>query len=289
MTAYKSIAVLGKPDGTHLADPLNTLVLLLRKRGHRVVMDSGTAGISSNAPDSVAPLASICTGVDLVVVVGGDGTLLAAARLAAQNRVPLVGINLGRLGFLTDISADAIDTMLGSVLDGKCATEERLMLHASIQRAGRTMFESVALNDVVLSRGALGSMIEFSVEVNREFVYSVRADGLIVATPTGSTAYALSVGGPILHPRLPVIALVPISPHTLSNRPVVIPNDSEVEVKLIRGLNARVNLDVQAYFDLQPEDMLVVKVHRDKVTLLHPEGYSYFAMLRTKLHWNELT
>ena len=162
------------------------------------------------------------------------------------------------------------------------------MLHATIQRNGKTVFQSVALNDVVVSRGAMGSMIEFAVEVNGEFVYSVRADGLIIGTPTGSTAYALSAGGPILHPRLPAIALVPISPHTLSNRPVAIPSDSIVEVKLIRGQNARVNFDVQSFFDPQPDDTVVVKAHEEKVTLLHPAGYSYFGMLRSKLHWNEL-
>jgi NAD+ kinase len=134
----------------------------------------------------------------------------------------------------------------------------------------------------------MGSMIEYSVDVNGEFVYSVRADGLIIATPTGSTAYALSAGGPILHPSLPAIALVPISPHTLSNRPVAIPSDSTIEVRLIRGENARVNFDVQSYFDPLPDDIIRVRANPDRVLLLHPEGYTYFGMLRSKLHWNEL-
>jgi NAD+ kinase len=288
MKAYKNVAVVGKHDGVQLADPLNAVLLVLRKRGLKVVMDTKTAELSPVAPDRIVPLQAIGEGTDLLVAVGGDGTLLAVARLVAPHGVPIIGINLGRLGFLTDIPADAISGLLNSVLDGAYKIEQRMMLNAAIRRAGKTIYETVALNDVVVSRGAMGSMIEFSVEVNSEFVYSVRADGLIIATPTGSTAYALSAGGPILHPSLPAISLVPISPHTLSNRPVAIPSTSEVEVKLIRGQNARVNFDVQSYFDPQPDDMVVVKAHQEKVTLLHPEGYSYFGMLRSKLHWNEL-
>ena len=288
MTPYKNIAVMGKPDGSNLGESLNTLAQLLKERAVKVVMETRTAEFTHVKPDRIVPLQSIGEGVDLVIAVGGDGTLLAAARLVAPHGIPLVGINLGRLGFLTDIPADAIRSMVGRVLDGASTTEQRLMLHATIQRKGKTIFENVALNDIVVSRGAMGSMIEFSVEVNGEFVYSVRADGLIVGTPTGSTAYALSAGGPILHPSLPAITLVPISPHTLSNRPVAIPSDSVVEVKLIRGQNARVNFDVQSYFDPQPEDTVVVSALKDRLILLHPEGYSYFGMLRSKLHWNEL-
>jgi NAD+ kinase len=288
MKAYQNVAVVGKHDGVQLADPLSAVLLVLRKRGLKVVMDTRTAELSPAAPDRIVPLQSIGDGADLLVAVGGDGTLLAVARLVAPHGVPIIGINLGRLGFLTDIPADAIAVLLDSVLDGGYKIEQRMMLSAAIRREGKTIYETVAVNDVVVSRGAMGSMIEFSVEVNSEFVYSVRADGLIIATPTGSTAYALSAGGPILHPSLPAISLVPISPHTLSNRPVAIPSTSEVEVKLIRGQNARVNFDVQSYFDPQPDDMVVVKAHREKVTLLHPEGYSYFGMLRSKLHWNEL-
>ena len=288
LKAYKNVAIIGKLDGVHIAEPLTILTDLLHQRGMQVLMDARTASFSRSAPDRIVALEAIGAQIDLAVAVGGDGTLLAAARLVTPHGVPLIGINLGRLGFLTDIPAHSIEEMVLGVLNGVCVVEQRLMLHATIQRAGKTVFQGVALNDVVVSRGAMGSMIEFAVEVNGEFVYSVRADGLIIGTPTGSTAYALSAGGPILHPRLPAIALVPIAPHTLSNRPVAIPSDSIVEVKLIRGQNARVNFDVQSFFDPQPEDTLVVKAHQEKVTLLHPEGYSYFGMLRSKLHWNEL-
>ncbi len=288
MTSYKTIAVIGKPDGSQLAEPLNTLVSLLKRRGLTVLMDERTAGACAHRPDRIVDAVSIGAGADLVVAVGGDGTLLSAARSVASHHVPIIGINLGRLGFLTDIPADAIEDMMGKVLDGAAAVEKRLMLSAAIVRDGAPIYETVAMNDVVVSRGAMGSMIEFSVEVDGEFMYSLRADGLIVATPTGSTAYALSAGGPILHSGLPAIALVPISPHTLSNRSVAIPSDSSIEVTLIRGTNARVNFDVQSYFDPRPDDIVRVQADPHGVLLLHPEGYSYYGMLRSKLHWNEL-
>ncbi|MBL8518026.1 MAG: NAD(+) kinase [Betaproteobacteria bacterium] len=285
---YARVAVVGKPDGSHIRESLQTLLKLLRARGVHVLMDARTARNSEAKPDAEFDLADIGSGADLVIAVGGDGTLLAAARSVARHRVPIIGINLGRLGFLTDIPANALEDMVGKVLDGRAQVERRLMLQGAVLRDGKPIFEAVALNDVVVSRGAMGSMIEYSVDVNGEFVYSVRADGLIVATPTGSTAYALSAGGPILHPSLPAIALVPISPHTLSNRPVAIPSDSVIEMTLIRGENARVNFDVQGYFDPLPEDVIKVSVAPDPVLLLHPESYSYYNMLRSKMHWNEL-
>lgn len=285
---YARVAVVGKPDGGQIRHSVQTLLTLLRARGVHVLMDPRTARNADVKPDAEFDLADIGSGADLVIAVGGDGTLLAAARSVARHRVPIIGINLGRLGFLTDIPADALEDMVGKVMDGRAQVERRLMLQGAVLRDGKPIFEAVALNDVVVSRGAMGSMIEYSVDVNGEFVYSVRADGLIIATPTGSTAYALSAGGPILHPSLPAIALVPISPHTLSNRPVAIPSDSVIEVTLIRGENSRVNFDVQGYFDPLPEDVIKVSVAPDPVLLLHPESYSYYNMLRSKMHWNEL-
>lgn len=288
MSRYKNIAVVGKPDGSQLREPLQALLALLKKRGLTILMDERTALNAGQQPDRIVDVVTIGEGADLVIAVGGDGTLLAAARSVAKHRVPIIGINLGRLGFLTDISADNMEDVVGRVLEGDSTVEKRLMLAASVLRDGKPVFEAVALNDVVVSRGAMGSMIEFSVEVDGEFVYSVRADGLILSTPTGSTAYALSAGGPILHPSLAAITLVPISPHTLSNRPVAIPSPSVIEVRLIRGENARVNFDVQSWFDPLPDDVVRVAAAPDPVLLLHPEGYSYFGMLRSKLHWNEL-
>ena len=287
----------GKPEGAMLSEALDVLHATLRARGLKTRMDSGTAQFASVAPDVILPLEGVLRGADLAIAVGGDGTLLGMARQVADLHVPLIGINLGRLGFLTDIPADNIAQMISDVLDGKFSVEDRLLLDAEIQRPESStsgsppeiIFKTVALNDVVVSRGEMGSMIEFAVEVDGEFVYSLRADGLIIATPTGSTAYALSSGGPILHPGLPAISLVPISPHTLSNRPIAICSTSEVKITMLRGHNARVNFDVQSFIDPQTDDIVLVRAHEARLTLLHPHGYSYFSMLRNKLHWNERT
>ena len=289
---FKTVAIVAKPNGQGLSSPLNTLIDLLNRRGIAVRLETRTVEPgAARTGDAAArePLDDLIEGADLAIAVGGDGTMLGVARVVARHGVPLVGINLGHLGFLTDISADGAVAALSDLLDGKYNEEQRILLEAEIIRDGESIFRSVALNDVVVSRGAMGTMIEFAVEVNGEFVYSARADGLIIATPTGSTAYALSSGGPILQPGLPAISLVPISPHTLSNRPIAISSTSEVRVKLLRGLNARVNFDVQSYFDPATDDVVVVRAHTRPLRLLHPFGYSYFAMLRTKLHWNERT
>jgi len=222
-------------------------------------------------------------------VVGGDGTLISSARLMAERGVPLVGVNLGRLGFLTDIPADGLESAIESVLDGEFISEQRMLLAGAVKREGKKVFSAMAMNDVVVSRGAVGSMIEFAVTVDGEFIYTLRADGLIVATPTGSTAYALSAGGPILHPALQAIALVPISPHTLSNRPVAIRSTSKVEITLVRGEGSRANFDVQAHFELEQGDVVTVSASPKPATLLHPKGYRYFSMLRQKLRWSERT
>lgn len=284
---FNTVAVIGKPDGAGVAEPLAVLHAFLAKRGVRVHMDERTAALARTPADVVAPLEQVFDGADLAIALGGDGTLLGIARRVADAGVPLIGINLGTLGFLTDIPADSTESLLGAMLDGAYTVEARLLLDGEIVRDGRVIFSTVALNDVVVCRGAMGSMIEFAVEVNGEFVYSLRADGLIVSTPTGSTAYALSSGGPILHPSLPAISLVPISPHTLSNRPVAIPSSSVVRILLVRGSNARVNFDVQSYFDPETDDVVVVRGHANPLTLLHPTGHSYYAMLRSKLHWAE--
>ena len=287
---FKTVAIVGKPDGTGVGEPVDQLIRLLQARGIAVRIDARTAEFASARPDAVMPrepLDQLLNGADLAIAVGGDGTLLSLARSVVAHHVPLVGINLGHLGFLTDIPAESLVPMITAMLDGEYNEELRFLLDAEIRRGGETIFKSVAFNDVVFSRGAMGTMIEFAVEVNGEFIYSLRADGIIVNTPTGSTAYALSSGGPILQPGLPAISLVPISPHTLSNRPIAISNESEVRIRLIRGANARVNFDVQAFFDPEPDDMVIVKAHKNRLRLLHPVGYSYFSMLRSKLHWNE--
>ena len=287
--AFKTVAVVGKSDAANLPEVLDQLAGVLRRRGLGVVMDPATAGAARAKPDSVAELANLASRVDLAVVVGGDGTLISSARLMAERGVPLVGVNLGRLGFLTDIPADSLEPAIESILDGDFMPESRTLLAGSVRRGSQTLMTALAMNDVVVSRGAVGSMIEFAVTVDGEFIYSLRADGLIVATPTGSTAYALSAGGPILHPSLQAIALVPISPHTLSNRPVAIRGTSKVEITLVRGADSRANFDVQAHCELEPGDVVSVSAAAKPATLLHPRGYRYFSMLRQKLRWSERT
>lgn len=287
--AFKTAAVVGKSDAASLPDILEQLSRLLRRQGLAIVMDPLTAAASRERPDATVELAELPDRADLAIIVGGDGTLLSCARLMAERDVPLVGVNLGRLGFLTDVPADALEPAIESILAGDCQAEQRTLLAGSVRREKETLFSALAMNDVVVSRGAMGSMIEFAVTVDGEFIYTLRADGLIVATPTGSTAYALSAGGPILHPALSAIALVPISPHTLSNRPVAIRSTSRVEITLVRGVDARANFDVQAYWELEPGDVVSVSAAPRPATLLHPRGYRYFSMLRQKLRWSERT
>ncbi len=287
--AFKTVAVVGKSDATSLPDVLDQLAGVLRKRGLSILMDPLTAGASRKPPDATLAMTELPARADLTVVVGGDGTLISCARLMAERGVPLVGINLGRLGFLTDIPADGLESAIEAVLDGDFMPESRTLLSGAVRRGTQTLFSALAFNDIVVSRGAMGSMIEFAVTVDGEFIYSLRADGLIVATPTGSTAYALSAGGPILHPSLQALALVPISPHTLSNRPIAIRSTSKVEITLVRGLDARANFDVQAHWQLEPGDVVTVSAAARPATLLHPRGYRYFSMLRQKLRWNERT
>jgi len=287
--AFRTAALIGKSDATRLPDTLDQITATLRARGVRMLMDPRTAGASRTPPDEVMELGQLPFRCDVAIVIGGDGTLLGCARLMAEHGVPLVGVNLGRLGFLTDIQADRAGVVIGSLLDGEFAAESRTLLEGSIVRDGVAVYTTCAVNDIVVSRGAPGSMIEFSVALDGEFIYSLRGDGLIVATPTGSTAYALSSGGPILHPELAALALVPISPHTLSNRPVAIRSQSRIEVTLVRGEEARVNFDVQSHRVLEEGDVVLVRSAARPLTLLHPPGYRYFAMLRNKLHWNERT
>ena len=285
--AFKSVAIVGKSDAASLPDILEQLSAVLRAKGLKIAMDPATAGAARTPPDSVAEIAALPARADLAIIVGGDGTLIACARIMAEHGVPLVGVNLGRLGFLTDIPADSAAAAIEAIVSGEFTPESRMLLAGSVRRGDKTLMSALAVNDVVVSRGALGSMIEFAVTVDGEFVYALRADGLIVATPTGSTAYALSAGGPILHPAVSAIVLVPISPHTLSNRPVALRSTSRIEVTLIRGEGARANFDVQAHCELEPSDVVVVQAAPKPATLLHPKGYRYFSMLRQKLRWHE--
>jgi NAD+ kinase len=226
-------------------------------------------------------------GADLAIVVGGDGSMLAAARDLVRSRVPLVGINQGRVGFMTDIGREDMQSGIGAILDGDYALEERTLLDAEILRDGRSVLRTLALNEAVVGKGAQGRLIEFQLSIDGEFVYVLRADGVIVATPTGSTAYAMSAQGPILHPAVPALALVPLNPHTLSARPVSVSDRSLIEISLVRAVDARAHFDGFALTDMQEGDRLVLKRSADTARFVHPPGYRYFATLRQKLRWSE--
>ncbi len=286
MPAFKNIALIGRYNTPQNAEVFVRLGDFLQQRGCTVSIESETALACGVGDMPTVTYADIASTADLAIVLGGDGSMLSAARNLASAQVPLVGINQGRLGFMTDISAGSMLVTMGSILDGKYALEERTLLSAEVQRDGITRFSTVALNDVVINKGAVGRMIEFFVHIDGEFVYDLRSDGLIIATPTGSTAYALSSNGPIVQPGVPGIALVPICPHTLSNRPITVSDRSVIEVTLKRAADARLNYDGQLQGDLHEAERVIIRRAPYSSVFLHPPGYSYFAMLREKLHWS---
>jgi len=224
---------------------------------------------------------------DLGLVVGGDGTMLGIGRQLAPYGVPLIGINRGRLGFITDIALDNYQATLIPMLAGEYEEDHRSLMHAQVMRDGVSVFEAQAMNDVVVNRGATSGMVELRVTVGRHFVANQRADGMIISSPTGSTAYALSAGGPLLHPAVPGWVVVPIAPHTLSNRPILLPDAEEVSIELVGGRDASANFDMQSLASLVIGDRVVVRRSDYRVRFLHPRGWSYFDTLRKKLHWNE--
>jgi NAD+ kinase len=294
----QSVALIGRQDSPEAADSIAALADFFRAQGVSVLVETETAiqaeqllGKAALAGGECADFQQIGTHAELAVVVGGDGTMLHAARQLARFDRPLVGINQGRLGFMTDIARSDMIEAMGLLLAGQFTQEERLLLDTEVvfggASAGWKPQANLAFNDVVIDKGAIGRLIEFELRVDDEFIFSARADGLIVCTPTGSTAYALSANGPILHPKLGGIALVPLCPHALSNRPITLPDSARIEVKLIQGANARAHFDGQETVDLMPGDSVRLQRSPHRVRLLHPPGYSYFAMLRQKLHWSE--
>ncbi|QJW85730.1 NAD kinase [Ramlibacter terrae] len=255
--------------------------------GCRVVVESDTAANAALSGYPTSDVGAIGAQCDLGLVVGGDGTMLGIGRQLARHGVPLIGINQGRLGFITDIPLDQYRNVLPPMLAGEYVEDERTLMQACVMRDGQCVFEAHAMNDVVVNRGATSGMVELRVEVDGHFVANQRADGLIVATPTGSTAYALSAGGPMLHPSNPGWVLVPIAPHTLSNRPLVLPDAVEIAIELVSGRDASANFDMQSLASLVHGDRILVRRSQHKVRFLHPKGWTYFDTLRRKLHWNE--
>jgi len=289
--APQTIALIGKFSSRDIAEPLARLAESLDARGITVLIENATAELIGEYVDLsrwvVCGYRDIGERADLAIVLGGDGTMLNAARQLAERRVPLVGVNQGRLGFLTDIARNDVLAYLDDLLGGRFMPENRMLLTADVVRGGRVLASDVAFNDVVIDKGANGRLIEMDLSIDEEFVCSLRADGLILSTPTGSTAYSLAAGGPIVHPAANGIALVPLSPHALTNRPILVDDRVEIEVKISSGTDPRVHFDGQVTLDLQPHDRLRLRRSESDICLLHPPGYSYFAMLRQKLHWSE--
>lgn len=285
-SAFPTIALIGKYQSPEVAESLLTLAAFLRQRGVEVLVERATATAVGADGYAVADYETIGARAKFALILGGDGTMLNAARNLVRFEVPLVGINQGRLGFMTDIALDTMIESVTALLEGKFSREQRFLLKVEVLRDGEMAFETLALNDVVVNKGDIGRMIELEVKVDGELIHVLRADGLIVSTPTGSTAYALSANGPILHPAVPGIAIVPLCPHALSNRPITVSDSSVIDVALLPPHDARVHFDGQTRFDARAGDVVRMRRSRHSITLLHPPGYSYFAMLREKLHWS---
>ncbi len=284
---FRHVAIVGKYHAAGSRDALDAIAHFLHDEGCDVSMERDTAlntGLHQYGALTVAEIGKRC---DLALVVGGDGTMLGIARQLAHFGVPLVGVNQGRLGFITDIAFGEYAEKLRPILMGEFEEDLRSLMQASVWRDGECVFEATAMNDVVVNRGASASMIELRVEVDGRFVTNQRADGLIISSPTGSTAYALSAGGPLLHPAIAGWVMVPIAPHTLSNRPIVLPSDGEIAVEVVAGRDASANFDMQTFTSLLHGDRIKVRRAGHHLRLLHPTGWSYFDTLRKKLHWYE--
>ncbi|MBA3582415.1 MAG: NAD(+) kinase [Gammaproteobacteria bacterium] len=289
MNSFKNIAFLCN-DKIGSGENLRKLYDHLQNRNYNLLLDTSCQRFIK---DSNATFISVATVVecDLAIVIGGDGTLLSAARTLADKHVPLVGINLGRLGFLVDISPDDMLQYIDAILEGHYIAEERFLLKARISNNGVISKEEIAFNDIVVNNYIDARLIEFSVFVNDGFVSHERADGMIIATPTGSTAYALSSGGPILHPSLSAMTLVPICPHALNHRPLVVDANSKVSIEMDPRCETRaqVSFDGQFSYELNTGDKVDILRHTNRVKLLHPVGYDFFDILRVKLHWGHRT
>ena len=284
---FAHVAIVGKYQAPNSRKVVEELAEFLHDEGCEVSLERETALNTGLLQYPALDVPAMGKSIDLALVLGGDGTMLGIGRQLARYGVPLVGINQGRLGFITDIPLETYRDNLRAILSGEYEDDPRSLMAASVWRDGHCVFEATALNDVVVNRGGVASMIELRVEVDGHFVANQRADGLIIASSTGSTAYALSAGGPLLHPAVGGWIMVPIAPHTLSNRPIVLPLHCEIAVEIVSGKDASANFDMQSLTSLLHGDRIVVRRSEHTLRLLHPLGWSYFDTLRKKLHWNE--
>lgn len=284
----KIFALVSRAYSESILDSMKKISDFLTQAGFSVVYESRTAMnvpfddvVSMNIEDIGARAAA-------AIVIGGDGTMLGIARQLSPYTVPLIGINHGRLGFMTDISLDQMLPVLEQMVAGRFVSENRFLLEGSIVREGEAIYQAVAFNDIVISRGSGSGMIDLRVDVDGHFMYQQRSDGLIISTPTGSTAYSLSAGGPMMHPNLGGIAIVSIAPHSLSNRPIIVPDTSEIVIEITEANLPSVNYDSQSFASIRPGDHVIVKRSPNTITFLHPPGWSYYDTLRNKLYWGEV-
>jgi NAD+ kinase len=290
MDPFRNIGIIGR-DGSGVVESLQRLIAFLRGRGLNIIVGDHIQHLLEPQylhDVRVSSRKMIGEVSDLIIVVGGDGSLLAAARTLARYDVPVLGVNRGRLGFLTDVSPDEIELRVGEVLDGKYRIEKRFLLDAVVKRNGEPVGVADALNDIVVNSGTSAKMIEFELYIEGEFVYRQRSDGLIVSTPTGSTAYSLSGGGPIMHPRLDAVVMVPMFPHTLSSRPIVVDGNSEIKIVICEGNLAPlpVSCDGQVHLTAQSGDVVYITKKPHKLKMIHPLTHSFYASCRDKLGWH---
>ncbi len=289
---FRHAALVGKYQARGIRPILEDVAHLLARAGVDVSLESETAFNTGMTEYPALTIKEIGQQCDVAVVLGGDGTMLAIARELAPFNIPLIGINHGRLGFITDLPLKDVGTTLPLMLRGEYEEESRAMLAGAVLRPIRgdgfeTIYEGFAINEVLVSRGATASMVELRAEIDGQFVANYRADGLLVSSPTGSTAYAMSAGGPIMHPGVGGWVIVPIASHTLSNRPLVVSDDVTITIEIVAGKDAGMNFDMQSLASLLHGDRVIVRRSDHHVRVLHPKGWSYYATLRRKLRWNE--
>jgi len=290
---FKTAAVFAKTrtetNRSGVIEAVHEILRIVGAAGVRALVHAETRDVLGLQGCESRDLDALVQEADVAIVLGGDGTMLSIARELAAHDVPLIGINFGRLGFITDIALHQMPEVLAQMLAGRFETDRRTLLEGEVIHDGSVLLHTYALNDVVISHGVAGGLVEFTVRVDGITMYNQRADGVILATPTGSTAYALSASGPILHPSLAGLVLVPVAPHTLSNRPIALPDNVQIEIELTEVRDATAYFDMQSYSRLEPGDVVRVQRSARVATLLHPAGYNYFETLRQKLHWNVMS
>lgn len=286
---FQRVGLLGRREHPGVGQIVADLLTLLDERGVEVTLEDRLATLAHFEKRHMLPRDVLGERVDLAIVIGGDGSLLSAARTLVRHNTPVIGINRGRLGFLTDVSPDELRKQVTEVLDGNYHQDSRFLLDVQVMRGDSVIGEAEALNDIVVNSGTSAQMIEFELTVNGEFVYRLNADGLIISTPTGSTAYSMSAGGPIMNPELDAVVLVPMFPHSLTSRPIVVHGDSEIRIDVVsrNHIHPPVTCDGQVSLTALPGDAIFIRKKAERLTLLHPPGYSFYASCRDKLRWSD--